>query len=144
MKWKEYNRGSSSNEPVKFKDVSEIVPDRDGFGSLGSNAAFLIDEYVGDIARRWYSNGRIPENEERAITDALIAVYVEFDYWMPKDEEYEAGYEEGKAMFIIDKNDGSLCNMDVCGDYPDEAVERAKKEAYKYLGVKPGENCCPD
>lgn len=70
MKWKEYNRGSSSNEPVKFKDVSEIVPDRDGFGSLGSNAAFLIDEYVGDIARRWYSNGRIPENEERAITDA--------------------------------------------------------------------------
>lgn len=69
---------------------------------------------------------------------------MEFDYWMPEDEEYEAGYEEGKAMFIIDKNDGSLCNMDVCGDYPDEAVERAKKEAYKYLGVKPGENCCPD
>lgn len=72
MKWKRYTESVNDaaeelaevEEPVKIKDVDEIRPESDGWGSLGSDAQFLIDEYIGDLARRNYTNGRIPEGEE--------------------------------------------------------------------------------
>lgn len=91
MKWKKYSESVNDaaeelaevEEPVKIKDVDEITPESDGYGSLGSDAQFLIDEYIGDLARKYYRNGHIPEDEEEEIRDALVPVYVEFEYWAP-------------------------------------------------------------
>lgn len=152
MKWKKLNESVNDaaealaevEEPVKIKEVDEITPESNGFGSLGSDAQFLIDEYIGDMARKNYRNGHIPEDEEQAIRDALACVYVEFEYWAPEDEDYEAGYDDGKALFIIDKDDGSLCNVDFfeCV-YPNEVRDFVENEAYNWIGVEKGINCCP-
>ena len=148
MKWKKLNESVNDaaealaevEEPVKIKEVDEITPDNDGFGSLGSDANFLIDEYIGDMARRNYTNGHIPEDEEEEIRNALTAVYVEFEYWAPEDEDYEAGYDDGRMMFIIDKDTGDLCNLDKFNsvseaDYPDGVYEIVEAAAYKHLGI---------
>lgn len=144
MKWKKYNESSEANEPVKIKTIEEIPPE-DGFGNLGGDARFLIDDYLNDLARfPPYHNGHIPEDEEEEIRNALVAVYVEFEYWMPEDDEYDAGYEDGKMMLIIDNDDGALCNIDFFeGDYDWDVKNFVKAEAYKYLGLKEGTNCCP-
>lgn len=144
MKWKKLNESVNDaaeelaevEEPVKIKDVDEITPESDGYGSLGSDAQFLIDEYIGDQARKYYTNRHIPEDEEEEIRDALVPVYVEFEYWAPADADYEAGYDDGKVLFIIDKNDGSLCNVDYfeC-NYPDNVYDEVENAAYKYLGI---------
>lgn len=145
MKWKKYNESSEVNEPVKIKDIYEFSPDYDEFGNYASDAAFLINEYINDQARKYYTNGVIPDDEEQEIRDALVAVYVKFEYWLPEDEDYEAGYEDGEIIFIIDRDDGSLCNIDLFnGDYPNEVRDEIETAAYKYLGVKPGTNCCPN
>lgn len=66
---------------------------------------------------------------------------VEFEYWLPEDEDNYAGYEDGKMMFIVDWRDGELCMVDDFtggnpDEIPDEIRDMAEKEAYKYLGVK--------
>ena len=127
-------------EPVKIKDVDEITPESDGYGSLGSDAQFLIDEYIGDLARKYYRNGHIPEDEEEEIRDALVPVYVEFEYWAPEDEDNYAGYEDGQMMFIIDRDNGDMCNIDLFNNggefsYPDGVRELVEDAAYKYLGI---------
>ena len=153
MKWKKLNESVNDaadelaevEEPVKIQDVDEIAPEEDGFGSYASDVRHLIDEYIGDQARKYYTNRHIPEDEEQEIRENLVGVYVKFEYWAPEDEDYEAGYEEGEVIFIIDKTDGSLCNVDYfeC-NYPDNVYDEVEDAAYKYLGVKKGINCCPD
>ena len=148
MKWKKYSESVNDaadelaevEEPVKIKDVDEITPESDGYGSLGSDAQFLIDEYIGDLARRNYTNGKIPEDEEEEIRDALVPVYVEFEYWAPEDEDNYAGYEDGQMMFIIDRDNGDMCNIDLLNNegefpYPDGVRELVEDAAYKYLGI---------
>jgi len=144
MKWKKYTESVNDaadelaevEEPVKNIKLWEITPDSDGYGSLGSDAQFLIDEYIGDLARRSYTNGHIPEDEEQEIRDSLYAVYAEFEYWLPEDEDYDAGYEDGKIMFIICKDDGCLCGLDKFSEtYPDEVYDKVEKEAYDFAGV---------
>ena len=158
MKWKKLNESVNDaaealaevEEPVKIKEVDEITPDNDGYGSLGSDANFLIDEYINDQARKYYTNRHIPEDEEDEIRNSLTAVYVEFEFWAPEDDDYEAGYDDGRMMFIIDKDNGNLCNVDkfnsVSGaDYPDGVYEIVEDAAYKHIGVTHDKyyNCCP-
>ena len=159
MKWKKLTKESVNDaaealaeveEPVKIKEVDEITPDNDGYGSLGSDANFLIDEYINDQARKYYTNRHIPEDEEDEIRNSLTAVYVEFEFWAPEDDDYEAGYDDGRMMFIIDKDNGNLCNVDkfnsVSGaDYPDGVYEIVEDAAYKHIGVTHDKyyNCCP-
>jgi hypothetical protein len=153
MKWKKLNESVNDaaeelaevEEPVKIKDVDEITPEEDGFGGYASDVRHLIDEYIGDQARKYYINRHIPEDEEQEIRENLVGVYVKFEYWAPEDEDYEAGYDDGEVLFIIDKTDGSLCNVDwfEC-NYPDNVYDEVEDAAYKYLGVKKGINCCPD
>lgn len=153
MKWKKLNESVNDaadelaevEEPVKIQDVDEIAPEEDGFGSYASDVRYLIDEYINDQARKYYTNRHIPEDEEQELRDELVGVYVKFEYWAAADEEYDAGYEDGEVLFIIDKNDGSLCNVDYfeC-NYPDNVYDEVEAAAYKYLGVKKGINCCPN
>ena len=150
MKWKKIttesiddvdNEIDGQQTPFKLKGVDEITPDNDGWGSYASDARFLIDEYLGKQAKAYYTNGHIPEDEEEEWRECLAAVLVEFEYWMPEDEDNYAGYEDGKMLFIIDKCDGELCEVDDFTngrpeEIPDEAREEAKKEAYNFLGIK--------
>lgn len=136
-------------EPFKIVDVDEITPDSDGYGSLGSDAQFLIDEYIGDQARRYYRNGVIPEDEEEELRNNLTAVLVEFKFWKDEDEDNYAGYEDGQIMYIID-TDGWQCNVDFF-DYngralelPKEVYEGARDAAFKYVGVPYKGDCSPD
>lgn len=155
MKWKHYKESVNDaadflnevEEPVRNVQLDEIYPGYDGgIGSgLDSNAQFLIDEYIGDQAKKWYTNRHIPDDEEQEMRDSLVAVYAEFEYWAPEDEDYEEGYDRGQMMFIIDKDDGSLCNVDFYEtDYSDEVYEIVKAKAYAKVGVKPGSNLCPN
>jgi len=146
MKWKKYieSVNDAAEEPVIGIEVDEIRPESDGYGSLASNAQYLIDQYIGDQARKYYTNRRIPEDEEVEIRENLVPVYVKFEYWAPEDADYEAGYEDGDAMFIIDKTDGSLCNVDYFESvFPDEVYDIVEDAAYNYLGISKGMNCCP-
>ena len=150
MKWKKIttesiddvdNEIDGPQTPFKVKGVDEITPDNDGWGSYASDARFLIDEYLGKQAKAYYTNGHIPEDEEEEWRECLAAVLVEFEYWMPEDEDNYAGYEDGKMLFIIDKCDGELCEVDdftngCPEEIPDEARDEAKKEAYNFLGIK--------
>ena len=113
---------------------------------MGSDADYLIDEYINDKAKKYYTNGHIPEDEEEEIRDALVAVYVTFEHWMPEDDDNYAGYEDGQAMFIIDQDDGSLCNVDFFDrDYPQEVQDFVMEAAYKHIGATHDKyfNCCP-
>lgn len=150
MKWKKIttesiddidNEIDGPQTPFKLKGVDEITPDNDGWGSYASDARFLIDKYLREQAKAYYTNGHIPEDEEEEWRECLAAVLVEFEYWMPEDEDNYAGYEEGKMLFIIDKRDGELCEVDDFTngrpeEISDEAREEAEKEAYKFLGIK--------
>ena len=143
MKWKKLTRESVNDaadelegleEPVKIIDVDEIRPESDGYGSLASDAQFLIDEYIGDLARKYYHNGHIPTDEEEAIRESLVAVYVEFEYWAEEDEDNYAGYEDGKILFLIDRDDKSIVDLDrFSNDYPDEVEDKARDEAIKFV-----------
>ena len=150
MKWKKIttesiddvdNEIDGQQTPFKLKGVDEITPDNDGWGSYASDARFLIDEYLGKQAKAYYTNGHIPEDEEEEWRECLAAVLVEFEYWMPEDEDNYAGYEDGKMLFVIDRRDGELCEVDdFTNGRPEEisdvAREEAEKEAYKFLGIK--------
>ncbi len=139
MKWKKYTESINPDVPYipsKFilHDVDEITPEHDSYGSLASDAQFLIDEYIGSQAKKYYTNGHIPTDEEEAIRDSLTAIYVEFEYWCEEDEEYDAGYEDGKIMFIIDTSDNRIIDTDTFSkDIPEDVVDRAKEEALKYI-----------
>ena len=153
MKWKKLTRESVNDaadelggleEPVRIIDVDEIRPESDVYGSLASDAQFLIDEYIGSQAKKYYTNGHIPEDEEEAIRDSLAAVYVEFEYWAEEDEDNYAGYEEGQTMFIIDRDDGSICGIDKFrNDYPDDVLDFVKGVACEHIGVKVGSDRSP-
>ena len=59
---------------------------------------------------------------------------MEFEYWCEEDEEYDAGYEDGKIMFIIDTEDNKIIDSDTFSkDIPDDVFERAREEALKYI-----------
>jgi hypothetical protein len=114
--------------------VDEITPEHDSHGSLGSNADFMIQQYIDDQAKRYYRNGVIPEDEEEELRSCLTPIYVEFEYWCEEDEEYDAGYEDGKIMFIIDTSDNSIIDTDTFSeDIPEDVVDRAREEALKYI-----------
>lgn len=140
MKWKKYYKeshmGDSDSSQARFilKDVDEITPDSDSWGSYASDAQFLIDEYLGKQAKAYYTNGHIPEDEEEEWRECLKAVLVEFEYWCDEDEEYEAGYDDGKILFIIDKRDGEVEEYDeFSNDYPEDIFEKAKAKAIEYV-----------
>ena len=149
MKWKKIttesiddvdNEIDGQQTPFKLKGVDEITPDNDGWGSYASDARFLIDEYLGKQAKAYYTNGHIPEDEEEEWRECLAAVLVEFEYWMPEDEDNYAGYEDGQMMFIIDRDNGDMCNIDLFNNggefsYPDGVRELVEDAAYKYLGI---------
>ena len=99
---------------------------------------YLIDQYINDQARKNYRNGNIPEDEEQEMRDGLRVVRIFFDYWCDEDDEYEAGYDEREALFIID-TDGWLCNVDWKGygsDYSVEEWDYLVNAACEYVGVK--------
>lgn len=137
--------GESVEQPLRIKGVHEIYPDYDsGVGGYDSDAAFLIDEYIGYMAKSWYTNGHIPEEEEQEIRDSLTAVLVEFEYWHDEDEDFEAGYEDGEILFII-CDDGGLCGVDLMGqDFPDGVFEQARDAAYKHVGIEYTMYCGPE
>ena len=138
MKWKKYTESVNPDVPYipsKFilHDVDEIVPEHDSWGSLGSNADFMIQKYINDMAKSYYRNGVIPEDEEEELRSCLMAIYVEFEYWHEEDE-YPEGYEEGKIMFIVDTSDNKIIDSDTFSeDIPDDVFERAREEALKYI-----------
>ncbi len=133
MKWKRIDESSDYNGPVKIKNLREISPDEDS--SLGTIVATEIEEFIEYRKRHWYTS----KDKENEIRDATVGVYVEFEYWCEEDEEYEAGYEDGAALVIINKEDGSLYSVKAFGEYPDvfdgDEIEDA---AYEYLDVEPG------
>ena len=137
MKWKKYTESVNPDVPYipsKFilHDVDEIVPEHDSWGSLGSNADFMIQKYINDMAKSYYRNGVIPEDEEEELRSCLMAIYVEFEYW--HEDEYPEGYEEGKIMFIVDTSDNKIIDSDTFSeDIPDDVFERAREEALKYI-----------
>ena len=139
MKWKKYCKESVMGDPdssARFilHDVDEITPEHDGYGSLASDADFMIQQYINDQAKRYYTNGIIPDDEEEELRICLTPIYVEFEYWCEEDEEYDAGYEDGKIMFIIDTSDNSIIDTDTFSkDIPEDVVDRAKEEALKYI-----------
>jgi predicted PP-loop superfamily ATPase len=137
--------GESVEEPLRIKGVYEIYPDSDsGVGGYDSDAAFLIDEYIGYTAKSWYTNGHIPEEEEQELRNSLTGILVQFEYWQDEDEDFEAGYEDGEILFII-CNDGGLCGEDQMGkNYPDDVYEKARDAAYKRVGVKYTGYCGPE
>lgn len=138
MKWKKYTESINPDVPYipsKFilHDVDEIVPEHDSYGSLGSNAEFMIQQYINDIAKSYYRNGVIPEDEEEELRSELTPIYVEFEYWHEEDE-YPEGYEDGKIMFIIDTSDNKVIDSDTFSeDIPDDVFELARKEALNYI-----------
>lgn len=138
MKWKKYAESVNPDVPYipsKFilHDVDEITPEHDSYGSLGSNADFMIQQYINDMAKSYYRNGVIPEDEEEELRSCLTAIYVEFEYWHEEDE-YPEGYEEGKIMFIVDTSDNKIIDSDTFSeDIPDDVFERAREEALKYI-----------
>lgn len=138
MKWKKYTESVNPDVPYipsKFilHDVDEITPEHDSYGSLGSNADFMIQKYINDMAKSYYRNGVIPEDEEEELRSCLMAIYVEFEYWHEEDE-YPEGYEEGKIMFIVDTSDNKIIDSDTFSeDIPDDVFERAREEALKYI-----------
>lgn len=138
MKWKKYTESVNPDVPYipsKFilHDVDEIVPEHDSWGSLGSNADFMIQQYINDMAKSYYRNGIIPEDEEEELRSCLMAIYVEFEYWHEEDE-YPEGYEDGKIMFIIDTSDNKVIDSDTFSeDIPDDVFEQAREEALKYI-----------
>ncbi len=138
MKWKKYTESVNPDVPyipTKFilHEVDEITPEHDSYGSLGSNAEFMIQKYINDIAKSYYRNGVIPEDEEEELRSDLTPIYVEFEYWHEEDE-YPEGYEDGKIMFIIDTSDNTVIDSDTFSeDIPDEVFERARKEALNYI-----------
>ena len=140
MKWRKIKTESINPDvpyiPSKFilHDVDEITPEHDSYGSLASDADFMIQKYINDIAKSYYTNGIIPDDEEEELRSCLTPVYVEFEYWCEEDEEYDAGYEDGKIMFIIDTSDNKIIDSDTFSkDIPDDAFERAREEALKYI-----------
>lgn len=138
MKWKKYTESVNPDVPYipsKFilHEVDEIIPEHDSYGSLGSNAEFMIQQYINDIAKSYYRNGVIPEDEEEELRSELTPIYVEFEYWHEEDE-YPEGYEDGKIMFIIDTSDNKVIDSDTFSeDIPDDVFERAREEALKYI-----------
>lgn len=138
MKWKKYTESVNPDVPyipTKFilHEVDEITPEHDSYGSLGSNADFMIQQYIDDIAKSYYRNGVIPEDEEEELRSELTPIYVEFEYWHEEDE-YPEGYEDGKIMFIIDTSDNKIIDSDTFSeDIPDEVFKRAREEALKYI-----------
>ena len=139
MKWKKYCKESVMGDPdssARFilHDVNEITPEHDGYGSLASDADFMIQQYINDQAKRYYRNGVIPEDEEEELRNYLTPIYVEFEYWCEEDEEYDAGYEDGKIMFIIDTSDDRIVDTDTFSkDIPEDVVDRAREKALKYI-----------
>ena len=139
MKWKKYYKESVMGDPdssARFilHNVDEITPEHDRYGSLGSNADFMIQQYINDQAKIYYTNGIIPDDEEEELRSYLTPIYVEFEYWCEEDEEYDAGYEDGKIMFIIDTSDNTIIDSDTFSeDIPDDVFERAREEALKYI-----------
>ncbi len=139
MKWRKIttesiddvdNEVDRPQTPFRLKGVDEITPDNDSYGYYASDARFLIDEYLGKQAKAYYRNGHIPEDEEEEWRECLAAVLVEFEYWMPEDEDNYAGYEDGKMLFIIDRRDGELCEVDdFTNDRPEEIPDEAREEA---------------
>ena len=138
MKWKKYTESINPDVPYipsKFilHDVDEITPEHDSYGSLASDADFMIQQYIDDMAKSYYRNGVIPDDEEEELRSYLIPINVEFEYWHEEDE-YPEGYEDGKIMFIIDTSDNKVIDSDTFSeDIPDDVFERARKEALKYI-----------
>ena len=138
MKWKKYTESVNPDVPYipsKFilHDVDEITPEHDSYGSLASDADFMIQQYIDDMAKSYYRNGVIPDDEEEELRSYLIPINVEFEYWHEEDE-YPEGYEDGKIMFIIDTSDNKVIDSDTFSeDIPDDVFERARKEALKYI-----------
>jgi hypothetical protein len=139
MKWKKYRESINPDVPYipsKFilHDVDEITPELDSYGSLASDADFMIQQYINDQAKKYYTNGIIPDDEEEELRSYLTPIYVEFEYWCEEDEEYDAGYEDGKIMFIIDASDNKIIDSDTFSkDIPEDVVDRAREEALKYI-----------
>lgn len=140
MKWRKITTESINPDvpyiPSKFilHDVDEITPEHDSYGSLASDADFLIQQCIDDMAKSYYTNGVIPKDEEEELRSCLTPIYVEFEYWCEEDEEYDAGYEDGKIMFIIDTEDNKIIDSDTFSkDIPDDVFERAREEALKYI-----------
>lgn len=126
-------------EPIKITDIDEPdYPASDSWDKDAEDIDYLIDQYINDQARKNYRNGNIPEDEEQEMRDGLRVVRIFFDYWCDEDDEYEAGYDEREALFIID-TDGWLCNVDWKGygsDYSVEEWDYLVNAACEYVGVK--------
>ena len=138
MKWKKYTESINPDVPYipsKFilHFVDAITPEHDSYGSLNSDADFMIQQYINDQAERYYTNGIIPEDEEEELRSYLIPINVEFEYWHEEDE-YPEGYEDGKIMFIIDTSDNQIIDSDTFSkDIPDDVFECAREAAMKYI-----------
>lgn len=149
MKWKRLTRESVNDaaeelngmeEPIKITDIEEPdYPASDSWDKDAENIDFLIDEYINDQADRYFTNGEIPEDEEKEMRDKLRAVRICFDYWCDESNEYE----ERDALFIID-TDGWLCNIDWRGygsDYSVEEWDYLVDAVFEYAGIKYRGSC---
>lgn len=144
MKWKKYY-GESVNDaseelnglekPIKIIDIDEPdYPASDSWDKDAENIDFLIDEYIDDQADRFFTNGVIPEDEEKEMRDKVRAVRIRFDYWCDEDNEYD----ERDALFIIN-TDGWLCNVDWRGYgayYSIEEWDYLVDAVFEYAGIK--------
>lgn len=110
MKWVRINEGIEPPKDNPAWDIGFYVIDPDGsdFRDISSNAQFLIDEYINDIAKKYYTNGNIPDDEEHELRNGLQCVYSEFNYFDEESDEET----NGELMVVVDTSDGSLVNYD--------------------------------
>lgn len=122
-------------------NFNEIIPNDDDSRDLAYNAEFLLNEYINYMAKSYYTNGNMPEDEEQDIRDNASCVYSEFTY----HDEDEGEDLQGNLMFIIDTSDGSLMNFDteMAKYIPDDVFEEVKKLAYYYIDVEMGNQHVP-
>ena len=98
---------------------------------MNEDAYYLIEEYICDIAAKYYTNGKIPEDEEEELRESLVAVGVAFEY---RDSYSDDEYVMDEILFIIDKNDMSIVEQgkyDLPSDVEDKTMEAAIEFAKK-------------
>ena len=94
---------------------------------MNEDAYYLIEEYIGDIATKYYTNGEIPEDEEEELRESLVAVGVVFEYNDSDDE-----YVMDEILFIIDKNDLSIVEQGKY-DYPEYVEDKIMEAATEFV-----------
>ena len=110
MKWKKYygesvddSSGSldASEEPVKIIEVFDVLPIQYSINGMNEDAYNLIEEYIRDIAAKYYTNGEIPEDEDEKLRESLVAVGVAFEFL---DQYIDYKYVDEEIVQYLLKN----------------------------------------